>query len=80
MSYDLAVLVPDIDPKVINPLPQKHTSFIVLMYIKIIIYSIGMVTERERDREVFDPVVHSPAGCNGWGWAKPGAASVSPTW
>lgn len=50
------------------------------MYIKIIIYSIGMVTERERDREVFDPVVHSPAGCNGWGWAKPGAASVSPTW
>lgn len=51
MSYDLAVLVPDIDPKVINPLPQKHTSFIVLMYIKIIIYSIGMVTERERETE-----------------------------
>lgn len=51
MSYDLAVLVPDIDPKVINPLPQKHTSFIVLMYIKIIIYSIGMVTERERERQ-----------------------------
>uniref|UniRef100_G1TMI0 Uncharacterized protein n=1 Tax=Oryctolagus cuniculus TaxID=9986 RepID=G1TMI0_RABIT len=63
--------------------PEVYAAARMLkMILKYPLPEMGKVAEREREREVFHPLVHSPTGYNGWSCAdlKPGARSVRKPW